>query len=145
MFNQGLLGQLRQIQEKAIETIERQSKELGGLIDTVLRVSDIESETLRAGENEIDLWEFLSELRSEYRPPSGENVKLVWDYPADLPIIQSDRPKLRRIAENLINNAVKFTEQGTVVISFRYLAPAKVLELTVARIPESVSPANGAG
>ena len=72
MFNQGLLGQLTPIQEKAIETIERQSKALGGLINTVLRVSDIESETLRAGENEINLWEFLSELRSEYDTPSGE-------------------------------------------------------------------------
>ena len=131
MFNQGLLGQLTPIQEKAIETIERQSKALGGLINTVLRVSDIESETLRAGENEINLWEFLSELRSEYDRPLEKNVKLVWDYPADLPIIQSDRPKLKRIAENLINNAVKFTEQGTVVISLSYLAPAKVLELKV--------------
>jgi len=126
-----LLGQLTPIQEKAIETIERQSKALGGLINTVLRVSDIESETLRAGENEINLWEFLSELRSEYDSPLEKNVKLVWDYPADLPIIQSDRPKLKRIAENLITNAVKFTEHGTVVISLAYLAPAKVLELKV--------------
>ena len=131
MFNQGLLGQLTPIQEKAIETIERQSKTLGGLINTVLRVSDIESETLRAGENEINLWEFLSELRSEYDSPLEKSVKLVWDYPADLPIIQSDRPKLKRIAENLITNAVKFTEHGTVVISLSYLAPAKVLELKV--------------
>jgi len=131
MFNQGLLGQLTPIQEKAIETIERQSKDLGGLINTVLRVSDIESEILRAGENEINLWEFLSELRSEYEPPRAKNVKLVWDYPADLPAIQSDRPKLKRIAENLINNAVKFTEHGTVTISLYYLAPAKTLELTV--------------
>lgn len=131
MFNQGLLGQLTPIQEKAIATIERQSKELGGLINTVLRVSDIESETLRAGENEINLWEFLSELRSEYDTPLEKNVKLVWDYPADLPTIQSDRPKLKRIAENLINNAVKFTEHGTVTISLYYLAAAKILELTV--------------
>ena len=63
--------------------------------------------------------------------PLEKNVKLVWDYPADLPIIQSDRPKLKRIAENLINNAVKFTEHGTVVISLSYLAPAKMLELKV--------------
>ncbi len=132
MFNQGLLGQLTPIQEKAIATIERQSKELGGLINTVLRVSDIESEALCASENEINLWEFLSELRSQYDTPREKNVKLIWDYPADLPTIQSDRPKLKRIAENLINNAVKFTEHGTVTISLYYLAAAKILELTVA-------------
>ena len=132
MFNQGMLGQLTPIQEKAIETIERQSTELGGLISKVLQVSDIESETLRAAKNEINLWEFMSELRAEYDSPLAKNVKIIWDYPADLPTVQSDRPKLKRIAENLINNAVKFTDHGSVVISLNYLAPAKVLELTVA-------------
>jgi signal transduction histidine kinase len=132
MFNQGLLGQLTPIQEKAIETIERQSKELDGLISKVLQVSDIESETLRAAKNEINLWEFMSELRAEYDFPLAKNVKIIWDYPGDLPTVQSDRPKLKRIAENLINNAIKYTNHGTVLISLNYLAPSKVLELKVA-------------
>src|SRR5215204_5316599 len=89
MFNQGLLGQLTPIQEKAIETIERQSRELDGLISKVLQVSDIESETLRASKNEINLWEFMSELRADYDSPSAKNVKIVWDYPGDLPTVQS--------------------------------------------------------
>ena len=132
MFNQGLLGQLTPIQEKAIETIERQSKELDGLISKVLQVSDIESETLRAAKNEINLWEFMSELHGEYDFPLAKNVKIIWDYPGDLPTVQSDRPKLKRIAENLINNAIKYTNHGTVLISLNYLAPSKILELEVA-------------
>jgi signal transduction histidine kinase len=127
-----MLGQLTPIQEKAIETIERQSRELDGLISKVLQVSDIESETLRAAKNEINLWEFMSELRAEYDSPLAKNVKLIWAYPPDLPTVQSDRPKLKRIAENLINNAVKFTDHGSVVVSLNYLAPAKMLELKVA-------------
>lgn len=132
MFNQGLLGLMTPIQEKAIENIERQSKELGGLINTVLQVSDIESEARVASKNEINLWEFMSELRAQYDLPLAKNIKLLWDYPADLPTIQSDRPKLKRIAENLINNAVKFTDHGMVTISLNYLAPAKCMELSVA-------------
>ena len=46
--------------------------------------------------------------------------------------MQSDRPKLKRIAENLINNAIKYTNHGTVLISLNYLAPSKILELKVA-------------
>jgi signal transduction histidine kinase len=132
MFNQGLLGELTPIQEKAIETIGRQSRELHGLISKVLQVSDIESETLLAAKTEINLWEFMSELRAEYDAPLAKNVKIIWDYPADLPTVQSDRPKLKRIAENLINNAVKFTEHGSVVVSANYLAPSRILELKVA-------------
>lgn len=132
MFNQGLLGELTPIQEKAIETIGRQSRELHGLISKVLQVSDIESETLLAAKTEINLWEFMSELRAEYDAPLAKNVKIIWDYPADLPTLQGDRPKLKRIAENLINNAVKFTDHGAVVISLNYLAPSKILELKIA-------------
>ena len=131
MFNEGLLGQLTPIQEKAIETIERQSRELDGLISKVLKVSDIESETLRASKNEINLWEFMSELRAEYDSPLAKNVKIIWDYPGDLPTVQSDRPKLKRIAENLINNAVKYTDHGSVLISLKYLNSAKMIELKV--------------
>jgi len=132
MFTQGLLGELTPIQEKAVETIGRQSRELDALISKVLQVSDIESETLVPAKNEIHLWEFMSELRAEYGSPSANKVKLIWDYPANLPTVQSDRPKLKRIAENLINNAIKFTNQGKVTIALNYLAPSKTLELTVA-------------
>jgi signal transduction histidine kinase len=132
MFNQGMLGQLTPIQEKAIETIGRQAGELDSLINKVLQVSDIESETLAVSKNEINLWEFMSELRAEFDAPLAKNVKIIWDYPADLPVVQSDRPKLKRIAENLVNNAVQFTDRGSVVVSLHYLATAKALELKVA-------------
>jgi signal transduction histidine kinase len=132
MFNEGLLGELMPIQEKAIETVARQSKELHGLINTVLQVANMESETLRVELHEVHLWEFLSELRAFYDFPLAKNVKLVWDYPADLPSVQGDRTKLKRILENLINNAIKFTDQGAITIGIRYLAAQKLLECKIA-------------
>ena len=132
MFRDGLLGEMTPIQEKAIETIDRQSKGLYGLINTVLQVSNLETEPLHAELHEINVWEFLSELRSQYDDPGAKDVKLVWDCPFDLPPVQADRRKLKQILENLIDNAIKFTEGGTITITARYLISKKQLELKVA-------------
>jgi signal transduction histidine kinase len=120
------------IQEKAIETVARQSKDLYGLINTVLQASNIETEPLHLELHEVNLWEFLSEMRELYDSPLGKAVKLIWDYPADLPPVLGDRRKLRQILENLIDNAIKFTNHGTITISVRYLAMKKTLELKIA-------------
>ncbi len=131
MFLEGLLGEMTPIQEKAIETVARQSKELHGLINTVLQVSSMEAEKLHVELHEINLWEFLSELRTFYDYPLAKDVKLVWNYPADLPSVEGDRAKLRRVLENLIGNALKFTEQGTVMTAVRYLAREQRLEFRI--------------
>lgn len=131
MFLQGLLGEMTPIQEKAIETVARQSKDLHGLIDTVLQVSNIESEPLQLELHELNIWEFLSEMRLHYDSSATKDVKLIWDYPSDFPNVQADRHKLRHILENLINNAIKFTGQGTVTITVRYRTPKNALEIVV--------------
>ena len=132
MFRDGLLGTLTPIQEKAIETVARQSRELQRLIEGVLQVSHLEAESLRADVHEINLWEFLSEIRSAYEQALEKNVKVVWDCPSDLPVVQSDRGKLKHILVNLIDNAIKFTERGTITVSLRYLVSKKILEIKVA-------------
>jgi signal transduction histidine kinase len=132
MFREGLLGELTPIQERAIETVARQAKELQGLIGSVLLVTNLEAESLHAEMHEFNLWEFVTELHSAYDQPRGKNLALLWDYPADLPAVRSDRSKLNRIARNLIDNAVKFTDAGKVTISVRYLAAKQQLEFVVA-------------
>ena len=131
MFIEGLLGVMTPIQEKAVETIARQSKELHALINAVLQVSSMEAEPLRVERREINLWEFFSELRAFYDYPLAKELKLMWNYPGDLPSVESDRAKLKRVLENLIGNALKFTERGTVAVAARYLAGKQWLEICV--------------
>lgn len=142
MFLEGLLGEITPIQEKAIETVARQSKELHGLINTVLQVSSMEAEKLHVELHEINLWEFCSELRTFYDYPLATGVKLVWNYPADLPSVEGDRAKLRRMLENLVGNALKFTQQGTVMIAVRYLAGKQRLEFKISDTGVGIPEAN---
>jgi len=138
MFLQGLLGEMTPIQEKAIETIGRQSKELHRLINTVLQVSNVEAEKLHVELHEFSLWEFFSELRSFYDDGVAREVQLVWSYPSDLPSVRCDRAKLRRILENLIDNAIKFTERGTIGIVARYMQREKMLQIKVLDTGEGI-------
>jgi signal transduction histidine kinase len=131
MLSEGMLGEITPIQEKALQTVSRQTKELHNLIDSVLQVNSIEAEMLQAEFQQVNFWEFLSELRAFYDYPLAKDVKLVWEFRTDLPIVFADRGKLRHILENMINNAIKFTDQGTVTVSARYLSNKKVMEFKV--------------
>jgi signal transduction histidine kinase len=131
MLGEGMLGEITPIQEKALQTVSRQSKELHHLIDSVLRVNSIDAEMLQSEFQQVNVWEFLCELRAFYDYPLEKDVKLVWAFRADLPAFHSDRKKLRQILENLINNAIKFTDHGSVTISARYVASKKVMEFKV--------------
>jgi signal transduction histidine kinase len=144
MLSEGTLGEITPIQEKALQTVSRQSKELHSLIDSVLRVNSMDAEMLQSEFQQVNFWEFLCELRVFYDYPLEKDVKLVWAFRADLPAFCSDRRKLKHILENLINNAIKFTERGSVTISARYLTSKKVMEFKVSDtgvgIPEELLP-----
>ena len=81
---------------------------------------------------EFHLTDLLDELKTLYDYPRGKEVNLEWDYPRDLPSLQSDRDKLKHILQNLINNALKFTDIGTVKVAARELGRCCGVELTVA-------------
>ncbi len=106
-------------QGKALEKIMRQSRDLLEMIDSILDVTAIEAGAITLRTREFSLGHFLEEMQSLYDYSFGREVKLVWEWPAGLPKIDTDGAKLKHILQNLINNAVKFTEKGTVTISAR--------------------------
>ncbi|MGE5816878.1 MAG: sensor histidine kinase, partial [Deltaproteobacteria bacterium] len=57
--------------------------------------------------------------------------EFIWDIPADLPIFSTDADKLKQVLQQLIGNAVKFTEHGQVTVSSRSIVPAGKVEITI--------------
>lgn len=131
MLTEGMLGAITPIQEKALQTVSRQSKALHNLVNSVLQVNSIEAEMLQVELQQVNFWEFLSELRAFYDYPLAKDVRLNWELRTDLPVLYVDRGKLRHILENLINNAIKFTDHGSVTLAARFLANKKVMEFKV--------------
>lgn len=119
-------------QGKALEKIIKQSRDLLEMIDGILDVTAIEAGAISLRPQEFRLDHFLGELESLYDYALGKEVKLIWEWPAGLPKINMDSAKLKHILQNLINNALKFTEKGTVTISARVLSPS-----LIPRFPDS--------
>ena len=121
LLKEGVLGTVKAAQEEALAKIARESKDLLSMINTLLYASTIDTEPVTLDSQKFQPEELLAELRANYAVTVGPQVTMVWRYPANLPALRTDRRKLRQILDNLIGNAIKFTERGTVAVSARSL------------------------
>ena len=102
------------------------------MITRILQVTSIEAQPVEADLQEVNLRSFLDELSSAYQIPLSKELALNWNYPSDLPVLKTDGQKLKQILQNLIINAIKFTEKGSVTISARRLPDLEAVEFKVA-------------
>jgi signal transduction histidine kinase len=137
---QGILGEVSPEQQKALATIGAQSRELFNLISGVLQVTKIAADAVHAETWEVNVCDLLDEMQNNYNIPLGDGLAIEWDFPFDLPMIKTDDEKLKAIIQNLVNNAIKFTERGVVRISARYLVEADSIELRVADSGIGIAP-----
>ena len=119
VLSQGVLGEVQREQMHAVKTISFQSRELLRMINEILQVGSIEAGKVKANCQEVNMSDFLVELRSGYEILSKKEISLNWNIPSRLPIVRTDGEKLKHVLQNLINNAIKFTENGSVTISAR--------------------------
>ncbi|CAO3621699.1 unnamed protein product [Cunninghamella blakesleeana] len=101
------------------ETIESSGNHLVALIDDILDYSKIESGRLALERSQLDLTFVLESaiklLSSNYL---GKGLALLYCVDPDLPIhVYGDLVRLRQIILNLLSNAFKFTEKGSVTIN----------------------------
>lgn len=127
----GTFGQISPDQEKGTHKIRSQAGHLLSLINGILEITKIESGTVSLLKEPIDLAEFMADNRTDYVMPMEKELILEWHYPAHLPVIESDRMKLRHVLTNLINNAIKFTDQGSITISANLLDGDQTVEFKV--------------
>lgn len=127
-----MLGEINAEQDNALEKMSANSKELLNMIEQLLEATKIEAGAVKPEMHEIQLSPFLDELRSNYSVPLNKEIRLDWNYPADLPAIKTDGEKLRHILLNVVGNAIKYIKQGSIAMSARHLPEAGQIEFEVA-------------
>ena len=129
----GVFGEITPEHEKGTEKIRTQASHLLSLINGILEITKIETGGASLNLEPVDLNVLSTELESDYAMVSKEkNLAVSWHVPANLPSVMCDRMKLRQVIINLVNNAIKFTDQGSVDIFFRSVADEPFFEVSVA-------------
>jgi PAS domain S-box-containing protein len=106
-------------QQAYIETIMQSSNHLLAIISDIVDISNIEANLVKTSKNEIDINSFLKSLCNQFQPKALEKgIKL--DCESGLEnsesLIIADSTKLTQVISNLINNALKFTDKGSVIL-----------------------------
>ena len=120
VLSRRLSGSIPEEQYGYLEVIERNGRHLLALINDILDLSRIE-----AGKEEINCSQFsmrtlVGEVLAVLEPQARENkIALLNHVRDDLPSILSDADMCLHILQNLVSNAVKFTETGSVEIMTR--------------------------
>jgi signal transduction histidine kinase len=127
-----VFGEVTKEQEEALGKILRQSDNLLYMVNAMLDLARIDAGEFSAEREEFSVIELLGELRSNHEPPLDKPVALQWLIADDLPTMCSDKARVRIILQNLINNAMKFTDEGTIQISARQAPDRKSIEFEVA-------------
>jgi PAS domain S-box-containing protein len=102
-----------------LETITREAANLESLVDDFLEYSRIETGRLRLNIRATSLDKELEELFSTYRIKAEQSgVELKLQVESILPVIDADTNRLHRVFINLLDNAIKFSNnKGTVTIT----------------------------
>ena len=118
VLNRRLSTMIPEEEYSYLEVIERNGKNLLSLINDVLDLSRIESGREEIVPENFSVRALVNELVDIIEPQTLEkNVTLLNQISTDLPLITSDSAMCRHILQNLISNAVKFTEVGSVEVS----------------------------
>ena len=104
-----------------LQRINSAGKHLLSLVTDVLDLSKIESNHIDLKVEQFDLNEMIREVVATAQPMVAENKnRLVVKAPSGLGIVSTDQTKLRQAALNLLSNAAKFTQEGTITFSAQH-------------------------
>ncbi len=123
-----------------IGVIRRSAEHLGGLIEGLLDISRIEAGRLEVYRDLIRFRECLDDIAAIIRMQAAEkNLDFVADFAPNLPhSVHGDEKRVRQILMNLLSNAVRYTDRGSVRFVVRYASDTATVEIvdTGRGIPE---------
>ena len=111
--------------EEILDVIIRNSKRLMKLAEDILNVARIESGSFFLKKERFDIGELISEIMNDIEEKIVENkknIKLLFELyngnnnNNNKIIVEADRNRLCQVISNLLNNAIKFTDEGSITV-----------------------------
>lgn len=128
----GIIGTLQILDSKSLtrenrdllEIVQRSSRSLLDIVNSILSISKIEANEVDVSIREFDMWRLVADVLAHHEVQAADrHIDLRIAFDQDLPrTLSNDAVKIEQILHNLISNALKFTEQGSVLVTVAKLS-----------------------
>ena len=113
----GIDGPVTDLQQQDLTAIYNSGQHLLGLINDILDLARIEAGKMELNFEEVHIAEMTTSVLSTAKGLVKEkSIQLVQHIPADMPTVRGDTMRVRQILLNLISNAAKFTDEGSITV-----------------------------
>jgi signal transduction histidine kinase len=117
----GLLQYYPEKKDELIEIIRRNAKRLQALTSDILDVTRIESQTFQLEKERFNIYDLLSDVIKDYTEriiSDNKNVRLIFTQKNidSRVLVEADKGRITQVLSNLLNNALKFTDEGQIVV-----------------------------
>jgi signal transduction histidine kinase len=118
MLLKGVSGELSPHQRRNLERIDSNSQHLLSIINDILDITRIEAGKMPLSVSDFPVSDLIREVLAEVEPLIARSQLAVTTRVDErLPVLRSDRQKVKQIVINLLTNALKFTPQGWVTVT----------------------------
>lgn len=118
LFTEGIYGELTAEQKDAWDRVRRNAQDLLNLIDEILDLVRLESKKVPLHIEEFSIAKITDELQSSFHPLARKKgVGLKFNVDGGDMRMKSDVAKLKEVIQNLLSNALKYTDQGEIELS----------------------------
>ncbi len=121
----GTAGNLNKKQKEYLDTVKRNADRLTRLINNVLDFQKLKAGRMEFKMEEGNINELLEEVAKQMSPLiKNKGLKLTLSLSKDLPKITFDSDRIIQVLTNLVNNAIKFADKGSITITSKKLKNA---------------------
>lgn len=130
MIQEGSFGKVPKSIENNLDKVNVAIERLLNLIENLLDISRIEAGRLEFNIEAVDLAQIARELLEEFAPKAEvKKLKFSLASPKNLPKVMTDFQKIKEVASNLVDNAIKYTDRGEVMIDLHQEGSSVVLAI----------------
>lgn len=114
----GSAGPLSKEQEELLDIAKRNVDRLARLINDVLDFQKLESGKMTFNMQKNDINEITKETKKTMQSlAQNKGIEIILQLSQSLPLLKFDKDKIIQVLSNIVNNAIKFTEKGSITIA----------------------------
>jgi signal transduction histidine kinase len=145
MLLQGVSGELSPGQKRNLQRVDSNAHHLLSIINDILDIARIEAGKMPLTITEFRLPALIAEVMAEVEPIIGRTkLSVTSQVDKRIPVLRSDRQKVKQVVINLLTNALKFTQHGSVRVVTAYRQGSDEIVIAVADTGIGIAPSDQA-